>query len=75
MQGDAVFDIVFDLLGSEVILKGCTDDAGRDSVDTNVVIGEFASKRTSELGKSAFCYSVRDCTQATPGCPPPTRSG
>ena len=54
MKGDPVFDIVLYLLRGEVILKGCADNPRRDSVDTNIVISEFAGKRTSELGESAL---------------------
>jgi hypothetical protein len=48
MQGDAIA-VVIDLFGCKVRLKGRANDARRNAVDTDVLVGQLASEATREL--------------------------
>jgi hypothetical protein len=46
--------VVFNLLGSEVILKSRPNDAGRNAIHADIEIGYFARQGAGELWMARF---------------------
>ena len=58
MKWDAILNIIADLFWCEEILKWRTDNARRDAVDSNMLIGKLAGKTSRKLWKGAFGHSI-----------------
>ena len=64
VQRNAVLDIVLCLCGGKRIMKGSANYTGRDAVDTDALIGEFAAQDAGELRQSAFHDTIGECAEA-----------
>ena len=58
MKWDAILNIIAGLFRCEEILKWRTDNARRDAIDSNTLIGKLAGKTSRKLWQGAFGYSI-----------------
>jgi len=63
-QRNAVAKVCCNLLRSQMTLKGCADNTGRNAIHANVLAGELASQGPGKLRQSALCDPVCEGAQA-----------
>ena len=64
VQRNPVLDIVPGLCRRKSIMKGGTNDTGRNTVDADTLVGKFAAQNAGELRQRAFHHTVSERAQA-----------